>query len=75
MRTGRPARLGRGGEDWRSKIERECNGIEINTRRCVRKKEKKDRTAGGQVLLYTQILLSCYNTKIPTKHFPFLHAS
>jgi hypothetical protein len=32
---------------WRGDV------LENNTRCCVRKKEKKDRTVGGQVLLYT----------------------
>jgi hypothetical protein len=41
MRTGRPARLGRGGEDRGAEIERDVIVLNKNTRRCVRRKERK----------------------------------
>jgi hypothetical protein len=41
MRTGRPARLGRGGEDRGVEIERVVIVLNKNTRRCMRRKERK----------------------------------
>jgi hypothetical protein len=50
-RLGKDRRLGwagqRGGEYWGLKMERGVVVLDKNTRRCVKKKEKKDRTVGG----------------------------
>jgi hypothetical protein len=41
VRTGRPAGLGRGGEDRGAEIERDVIVLNKNTRHCVRRKERK----------------------------------
>jgi hypothetical protein len=75
MRTGRPARLGRGGEDWGAEIERDVIVLNKNTRRCVRRKERKTEQREDKSPYIHRSPYPIPILKIPTNHFPFLHTA
>jgi hypothetical protein len=74
-RTGRPARLGRGGEDQGAEIERELIVLNKNTRHCMRRKERKTEQQEDKSPYIHRSPYLIFNTKIPSNHFPFLHTA
>jgi hypothetical protein len=75
MRIGRPARLGRGGEDRGAEIERDTIVLNKNTRCCMRRKERKtEQQEDKSPYIYRSPYLTPI-LKIPTNHFPFLHTA